>query len=95
MGQTYLFHLSGSSMGRSSSAGPNSIEFVTLTLVVVWISGFLKNIGKALGGLKFLVAASFTSSLALSFGVKSRCPGTQCICKLITPFDLADNCWCC
>ena len=56
--------------------------------------GFLKNAGRSLGGLKFPVAASFTSSLALSFGEKSRCPGTQRICKSNMFLDLAVRCRC-
>ena len=61
-------------MGRTSSAGSNSVGFATLTLAVAWINsrGFLRNVGKALGGLEFPAAASFASSSALSFGAKSR-----------------------
>ena len=99
MGQTYLFHPCDGSMGRSSSTRPKNIGFVTSTLVIVQInlwggvsSGMLAG---CWGDLSSHAAASLVSSSALLFGAKLRCPGTQCICKSITPFDLVDNCWCC
>ena len=55
--------------------------------------GFLKSAGRSFRGLELPVAASLASLLALSFGAKSRCPGTQCICKSIIPFDFAVHCW--
>ena len=54
--------------------------------------GFLKSAGRSFGGLELPVAASLASSSALLFGAKSRCPGTQCICKSIIPFDFAVHC---
>ena len=54
--------------------------------------GFLKSAGRSFGGLELPVAASLASSSALSFGAKSRCPGTQCICKSIIPFDFSVRC---
>ena len=56
-------------------------------------SGFLRSAGRSLGGLELPVAASLASSSALSFRAKSRCPGTQCICKSTIPFDFAVCCW--
>ena len=54
--------------------------------------GFLKSAGRSFGGLELPVAASLASSSALLFRAKSRCPGTQCICKSIIPFDFAVHC---
>ena len=54
--------------------------------------GFLKSAGRSFGGLELPVAASLASLLALLFGAKLRCPGTQCICKSIIPFDFAVHC---
>ena len=53
---------------------------------------FLKSAGRSFGGLELPVAASLASLLALLFRAKSRCPGTQCICKSIIPFDFAVHC---
>ena len=57
--------------------------------------GFLRSAGRSFGGLELPVAASLASSSALLFSAKSRCPGTQCICKSTIPFDFVMCCWFC
>lgn len=96
---TCQFHPYGSSGERSSSDMPSIIGFLTdscCRMDTLTRRHFLKNVGGSLGGLKFPAAAFFVSSLALSFGEKSRCPGTQWICKSTTFLDLAVSChyWC-
>ena len=49
-------------------------------------SGLCRNFGRYLASLELPCAAFFASLSAFSLGVKSMCPGTQWICKSMTPF---------